>query len=77
MRCANCGGQLPGRTRFCPHCSAPWAVAFEGSQAVGGRSRLSYFLGVAVTVLIFVATAVIGFAVFAAGLGLAEGFPGP
>ena len=23
MRCANCGGEVPPGSRFCPHCSAP------------------------------------------------------
>jgi hypothetical protein len=71
MRCANCGGELPGRTRFCPHCSAPWAVASDGEGDAGGSSGRSYSQGIAFSVLVFLATTAIGFAVFAVGLGWA------
>jgi predicted amidophosphoribosyltransferase len=76
MRCSNCGGELPGRTRFCPHCSAPWAVAVDGREVVSRRSRRSYSHRLAFSLLVFLASAALGFAAMAFGLGWAGGVLG-
>ena len=81
MRCANCGGELPGPTRFCPHCSAP-QPEFEGAAeaprstdqqldetAVAAPERSRWASAHASAVLVFLAAAIVGFAVMAIALG--------
>lgn len=88
MRCANCGGALPGRTRFCPHCSAPQVgpesvrnrpnepkSASIRRSAPGeprlatGRLTHSHSHEALSIVLIFLAAAIIGFAILTVALG--------
>ena len=79
MRCANCGGELPGPTRFCPHCSAPQPgfddPVDEASVAV---PRAGHWFATHVSaVLVFLAAAIVVFALLAVALGwIGEDFLG-
>lgn len=77
MRCANCGGELPGPTRFCPHCSAP-QPEFEGpaeapgppeprldETPVAAPERSRWAAAHVSAVLVFLAAAIVVFAVMA------------
>jgi hypothetical protein len=73
VRCANCGGELPGPARFCPHCSAP-QPGFDGDpvdEAVAAvpRTRGHWLATHVYTVLVFLAAAIVVFAVLAIALG--------
>lgn len=73
MRCANCGGELPGPTRFCPHCSAPQPgfedVADAASVATAPGERGRWIASHLFAMLVFVLAAIVVFAVLAIALG--------
>jgi hypothetical protein len=81
VRCANCGGELPRPTRFCPHCSAP-QPEFEGpaeaprpveprldETSVAAPERSRWAAAHASAVLVFLAAAIVVFALMAIALG--------
>ena len=84
MRCENCGGELPGPARFCPHCSAP-QPDFEAhaepapapeppldeapAAAVPEPGRNRWISSQVAAVLVFLASAIVVFAVMAIALG--------
>lgn len=73
MRCANCGGELPGPTRFCPHCSAPQpefdGPVDEAPVAAAPRPHGRWFAGHVYAVLVFLAAAIVVFGLLAIALG--------
>lgn len=73
MRCANCGGELPGPTRFCPHCSAPQpefdGPVEEAPVAAAPRAHGRWFTAHVYAVLVFLAAAIVVFALLAIALG--------
>ena len=70
MRCANCGGELPGPTRFCPHCSAPQPEFDEATAAPAPKQSPSWVSAHHVSaVLVFLAAAIVVFAILAVVLG--------
>jgi hypothetical protein len=77
MRCANCGGELPGPTRFCPHCSAPqpeFEDAVEAAPiAAAPRTRGHWIGGHIVPVIVFLMAALVVFALLAIALGWVGG----
>jgi hypothetical protein len=73
VRCANCGGELPGPTRFCPHCSAPQPGfdddPVDEAVATAPRTQARWFAAHVYAVLVFLAAAIIVFALLAIALG--------
>jgi hypothetical protein len=79
VRCANCGGELSRPTRFCPHCSAP-QPEFEGPaeapsppeprlDETPAPERSRWASAHASAVLVFLAAAIVVFAVMAVAFG--------
>jgi predicted amidophosphoribosyltransferase len=70
VRCANCGGELPGPTRFCPHCSAP-QPGFDEATAPQASARPPSWVSAhhLSAILVFLATAIVVFAILAVLLG--------
>lgn len=78
MQCANCGGELSGPTRFCPHCSAPQPgfeepgerAQLHGTKTASPPERMRRrWVSHASAVLVFVGAAIVVFAVMAFALG--------
>jgi hypothetical protein len=82
VQCANCGGELSGPTRFCPHCSAPQPGFEEPADEGPERAQLHgtptaspparmrrRWASHASAVLVFVGAAIVVFALMAFTLG--------